>query len=149
MVAASGAPDILRETRSRNDKAISLQGYRNEYVMTISQGGRSPWGYNSPDTMSLMRFVSVRPHHVARKPVPGPVEAGPPSGALFLQVKAAAVCPAGLQKGDPPGKVAVYRGILPPEQGLQPPAELFPAALTCENEGATSGCRPVPCGLDL
>ena len=57
------------------------------------------------------------------------------SGALFLQVKAAAVCPAGLQKGDPPGKVDVYGGILPPEQGLQPPADLFPAALTCEIEG--------------
>ena len=60
----------------------------------------------------------------------------------LLQVKAAAVCPACLQKGDPPGKVAVYGGILPPEQGLQPPADLLPAALTCENEGAVSGCRP-------
>ena len=57
----------------------------------------------------------------------------------LLQVKAAAVYPAGLQKGDPPGKVAVYGGILPPEQGLQPPADLFPAALTCGNEGAV--CR--------
>ena len=64
------------------------------------------------------------------------------SGALFLQVKAAPVCPADLQKGDPPGKMAVYGGILPPEQGLQPPADLYPAALTCGNEGAASGCRP-------
>ena len=40
------------------------------------------------------------------------------SGVLFFQVKAAAICPACLQKGDPPGKVAVYEGILPPEQGL-------------------------------
>ena len=71
------------------------------------------------------------------------------SGALFFQVKAATVCPAGLQKGDPPGKVAVYRGILPPEQGLQPPADLSPAALTCENEGAayrkqTGGMEKMP-----
>ena len=44
----------------------------NEYVMTISQEGRSPLGYNSPDTMSLMRFVPVHPHHVAWKSVPGP-----------------------------------------------------------------------------
>ena len=64
------------------------------------------------------------------------------SGAPFFQVKAAAVCPAGLQKGDLPGKVAVYGGILPPEQGLHQPADLFPAALTCENEGAVSGSRP-------
>ena len=53
-------------------------------------------------------------------------------------MKAAAVYPAGLQKGDPPGKVAVYGGILPPEQGLQPSADLYHAALTCENEGAVS-----------
>ena len=40
------------------------------------------------------------------------------SGGLFFQVKAAAISPACPQKGDPPGKVAVYGGILPPEQGL-------------------------------
>ena len=68
------------------------------------------------------------------------------SGALFFQVKAVAVCPACLQKGDPPGKVAVYGGILPPEQGLQPPADLFPAALTCENERAAYRKQT---GLDL
>ena len=47
MVADSGAPDILRETRPRNDttglQAISLQRCWNEYVMTISQGGVRLW----------------------------------------------------------------------------------------------------------
>ena len=71
------APKKQQKTRPRNDttglQAISLQGCWNEYVMTISQEGRSPWGYNSPDTMSLMRFVSVHPHHVVWRPVPVPV----------------------------------------------------------------------------
>ena len=51
--------------------------------MTISQGGRSPWDYNAPDTMSVMRFVPVRPHHVAWKPVPVPVKAVPIRGTVF------------------------------------------------------------------
>ena len=38
--------------------AEALQGCWNEYVMTIPQGGRSSLDYNSPGTMSVMRFVS-------------------------------------------------------------------------------------------